>query len=77
MLGCKTDDVNIDLLTSLLGLMGGNIFPAGGPSLGLTAKLCNNYLSGNIAIATAEALDIGMKSGMDPRVLGNIFHTST
>ena len=44
MLGCKTDDVNVDLLMSLLGLMGGNIFPCGGPSLGLTAKLCNKYV---------------------------------
>lgn len=77
MLGCKADDANITTLMSILSLMGTNIFPAGGPSLGLTAKLCNNYLSGSIAIATSEALDIGMKSGMDPRVLANIFHTST
>lgn len=77
MLGCATQDANVGLLKAILGLMGSNIFPAGGPSLGLTAKLCNNYLSGTIAIATSEALDIGMKSGMDPRVLANIFHTST
>lgn len=77
MLGCKTNDPHIALLTSLLGAMGTNIFAAGGASLGLTAKLCNNYLSGSIAIATSEALDIGIKSGMDPRVLANIFHTST
>lgn len=77
MLGCKTNDTHIDLLTSILEKVGTNIFPAGGPSLGLTAKLCNNYLSGSIAIATSEALDIGIKSGMDPRVLANIFHTST
>lgn len=77
MLGAPTNDPSGPLLTTLLSLMGANIFPAGGPSLGLVAKLCNNYLSGTIAIATAEALDIGMKSGMDPRVLANIFHTST
>jgi 3-hydroxyisobutyrate dehydrogenase len=77
MLGCKQDDSNVDLLTKLLSLMGGNVFPCGGASLGLTAKLCNNYCSGLIAIATSEALNIGMHSGMDPRVLANIFHTST
>ncbi|KAH9815737.1 3-hydroxyisobutyrate dehydrogenase [Teratosphaeria destructans] len=77
MLGCAKDDDNIKLLTSLLSLMGSNIFPCGGPSLGLTAKLCNNYCSGLIAIATSEAMNIGMASGMDPRVLANIFHTST
>ena len=77
MLGCREDDANADLLWSLLGMMGGNIFPCGGPSLGLTAKLCNNYTSGLIAIVTSEAMNIGMASGMDPRVLANIFHTST
>jgi len=77
MLGCAPSDPNIALLTALLSLVGGNIFPCGGPALGLTAKLCNNYCSGLIAIAVSEALNIGMASGMDPRVLANIFHTST
>lgn len=77
MLGCAASDPNITLLTSLLGLMGGNIFPCGGASLGLTAKLCNNYCSGLIAIAVSEAMNIGIRSGMDPRVLANVFHTST
>jgi 3-hydroxyisobutyrate dehydrogenase len=77
MLGCATDDPNLALLTRLLQLMGSNIFPCGGPSFGLTAKLCNNYCSGLIAIAVSEAMNIGIASGMDPRVLANVFHTST
>ena len=77
MLGCREGDDNVRLLTELLSLMGGNIFPCGGASLGLTAKLCNNYTSGLIAIVTSEAMNIGMAAGMDPRVLANIFHTST
>jgi 3-hydroxyisobutyrate dehydrogenase len=77
MLGCAAEDPNIALLTTLLNLMGSNIFPCGGPSFGLTAKLCNNYCSGLIAIAVSEAMNIGMASGMDPRVLANVFHTST
>ena len=77
MLGCAKDDTNVSMLTELLSLMGGNIFPCGGPSLGLTAKLCNNYRSGLIAIAVSEAMNIGMASGMDPRILANVFHTST
>lgn len=77
MLGCATTDPNINLLETLLSMVGSNIFPCGGPSLGLTAKLCNNYCSGLIAIAVSEAMNIGMASGMDPRVLANIFHTST
>ncbi|QIX00625.1 hypothetical protein AMS68_006142 [Peltaster fructicola] len=77
MLGCAEDDPKIDLLMSLLGSMGSNIIPCGGPSFGLTAKLCNNYCSGLIAIAVSEAMNIGMASGMDPRILANVFHTST
>ncbi|KAI5358076.1 Putative 6-phosphogluconate dehydrogenase, NADP-binding, 6-phosphogluconate dehydrogenase, domain 2 [Septoria linicola] len=79
MLGCSTSDPNLPLLQSLLSLMGNPsaIFPCGGPSLGLTAKLTNNYCSGLIAIAVSEAMNIGIKSGMDPRVLANIWHTST
>lgn len=77
MVGCAESDPNFALLQDLLGMMGSSIFACGGPSLGLTAKLCNNYCSALIAIATSEAMNIGMSSGMDPRVLANIFHTST
>lgn len=77
MLGCNEDDPKLPLLKELLGAMGSSIFPCGGFSLGLTAKLCNNYCSGLIAIATAEALNIGIKSGMDPSVLARVFTKST
>lgn len=79
MLGCSQSDPQLPLLDALFRLMGNPsaIFPAGGPSLGLTAKLCNNYCSGLIAIAVSEAMNIGIRSGMDPRILANIFHTST
>jgi 3-hydroxyisobutyrate dehydrogenase len=79
MLGCSDSDPHLPLLRNLLGLMGtpSAIFAAGGPSLGLTAKLCNNYCSGLIAIAVSEAMNLGIRSGMDPRVLANIWHTST
>lgn len=77
MLGCAEDNPDWTLLRTVLDLMGGNIFACGGASLGLVSKLCNNYCSGLIAIAVSEAMNIGMKSGMDPRVLANIFHTST
>ena len=77
MLGASNEDPNIVLLKELLQMMGKSIFPCGGPSMGLTAKLCNNYCSGLIAIATAEAMNIGIKSGIDPRVLATVFSTST
>lgn len=58
-------------------MMGTSAFPFGGQSLGFTAKLCNNYCSGLIAIATAEVMNISIESGIDPGVLANIFQTST
>ncbi|KAK8229891.1 NAD binding domain of 6-phosphogluconate dehydrogenase-domain-containing protein [Phyllosticta capitalensis] len=77
MLGCSSTDPSLPLLRDLLGKMGSNIFACGGPSLGLTAKACNNYCSGLIAIATSEAMSIGMAAGMDPRLLKQIFDAST
>lgn len=76
MVGCKEDDPEFPVLQHLLGMMGASIVACGGPSLGLTAKLCHNYCSAMIAIANSEALNIGMKAGMDPRVLANVFHNS-
>ncbi|KAB5563496.1 NAD binding domain of 6-phosphogluconate dehydrogenase-domain-containing protein [Coniochaeta sp. 2T2.1] len=78
MLGCsETDDEKYPLLHTLLSLMGKTIVPCGGVGFGLTAKLCNNYCSALIALATAEAMNIGMRSGMDPRLLARVFASST
>lgn len=77
MLGASENDKNLELLRNLIVKMGKSLFVCGGPSLGLVAKLCNNYCSGLIAIATSEAMNIGIKSGMDPRILAGVFSTST
>jgi len=61
----------------LLKTMGSNIVCVGAPSLGLVAKLSNNYLSGIIAIATSEAMNIGMRHGIDPKVLSECFSRSS
>jgi 3-hydroxyisobutyrate dehydrogenase-like beta-hydroxyacid dehydrogenase len=44
---------------------------------GLTAKICNNYLSGTILLATAEALAIGVSHGLDPSDLYSVIKNST
>ncbi|KAK3326939.1 NAD binding domain of 6-phosphogluconate dehydrogenase-domain-containing protein [Cercophora scortea] len=77
MLGCSEEDDKFPLLNGLLGLMGKTIVPCGGPGFGLMAKLCNNYCSALIALATAEAMNIGIHSGMDPRLLARVFASST
>ncbi|EXJ79112.1 hypothetical protein A1O3_08613 [Capronia epimyces CBS 606.96] len=76
-LGCDDGDTNLPFLTQLLKLMGQHVITCGGPSKGLAAKLSNNYLSGTIAIAVSEAMDMGMRSGLDPRVLAKVFAAGT
>jgi len=77
-LGCAEEDTtDINGITAILSLMGTKIIPCGGPSLGLAAKLSNNYLSGIIAIACSEAMDMGMRSGLDPRVLAKVYAAGT
>ncbi|PYI24870.1 6-phosphogluconate dehydrogenase C-terminal domain-like protein [Aspergillus indologenus CBS 114.80] len=77
MLGCRLDEPHLPLLRDVLSVVAATVVPCGGPTMGLTAKLCNNYCSGLIALATAEALDIGIKAGMDPTLLARVFATST
>lgn len=76
-LGCAEDDPNLERLKHLASMMGKQIIPCGGPSLGLAAKLSNNYLSGLIAIACSEAMNMGMRSGLDPRVLSRVYSAGT
>jgi 3-hydroxyisobutyrate dehydrogenase len=76
-LGCCPSEPNMPRLTRLLQTMGGKVIPCGGPSLGLAAKLSNNYLSGIITIACSEAMDMGMRAGIDARVLASVFAAGT
>jgi 3-hydroxyisobutyrate dehydrogenase len=77
MIGCAESDPHLPLLKHLMSLMGHNIYTCGGPSLGLTAKFCNNYLSSSITLLNAEMFNFAIKSGMDPRTLQEILKTTT
>lgn len=76
-LGCAKTDPNLPRISELLRLMGSKIIPCGGATSGLSAKLCNNYLSGLIAIASSEALNMGIRAGLDPRVLSDVISAGT
>lgn len=76
-LGSSQHDTNLPRLKPLLEMMGGKVIACGGPSLGLAAKLSNNYLSGIITIATSEAMDMGMRAGIDADVLASVFAAGT
>ncbi|KAH8778584.1 NAD binding domain of 6-phosphogluconate dehydrogenase-domain-containing protein [Diaporthe sp. PMI_573] len=77
MVGCAEDDPKWSFVEGMLSLMGTNIIACGAPSLGVTAKLTNNYCSALISLATAEAMNMGMRAGMDPRLIQRIFSKST
>jgi 3-hydroxyisobutyrate dehydrogenase-like beta-hydroxyacid dehydrogenase len=47
------------------------------PGLGQTMKLTNNYLSATANIATAEAMVMGVKAGLDPKIMVDVFNASS
>jgi len=69
-------DAAIDRVASVLEAMG-NIFRAGALGSGHATKALNNYLSASSLIATAEALLIGQKFGLDPKRMNDVFRNST
>ncbi|CRG84134.1 hypothetical protein PISL3812_01461 [Talaromyces islandicus] len=54
-----------------------NIFHCGGLGSGLKTKLLNNYLSSLTALATAETINIGIKGGLDARLLNKVLNASS
>lgn len=61
----------------VLEAMGKNIFHAGGHGAGQIAKICNNMLLGILMTGTAEALNLGVQNGLDPKVLSDIMLQSS
>ena len=51
----------------LLGLMGKNIFHVGAVGTGHAMKIVNNVHSASCLTATAEAIVVGMRAGIDPK----------
>lgn len=67
----------LDRARAVLGAMGKNIFHAGGAGAGQVAKICNNMLLGVLMAGTAEALNLGVAHGLDPKVLSDIMAKSS
>jgi 3-hydroxyisobutyrate dehydrogenase len=57
--------------------MGRRVLHCGAQGAGLSAKLANNYLLAVNNIATAEAMNLGVKWGLDPKVLAGVINVST
>jgi 3-hydroxyisobutyrate dehydrogenase len=61
----------------ILEAMGKNIFHAGAAGAGQVAKICNNMLLSVLMAGTAEALQMGVDNGLDPKVLSEIMRKSS
>ena len=68
---------NVEKAKPILSKMGKNIFHAGDSGSGQVAKLCNNMLLAIHMSGTAEALSMGVQSGLDPSVLSKIMSKSS
>jgi len=74
---CGGDAGAVDAARPFLRAMGANIFHAGPAGSGQVAKICNNMLLAIQMIGTAEALQLGVDNGLDPKALSDIMAASS
>jgi 3-hydroxyisobutyrate dehydrogenase len=74
---CGGDAADVERAKTVLSAMGANVFHAGDHGAGSVAKICNNMLLAIHMIGTAEALQLGVNNGLDPKVLSNIMLKSS
>ncbi|KAF2857317.1 3-hydroxyisobutyrate dehydrogenase-like protein [Piedraia hortae CBS 480.64] len=67
----------VEQATAVLSMMGKRVVHLGPPTSGLKAKLANNYLLALNNIATAEALNLGVRWGLDAKKLSEMINTAT
>jgi len=74
---CGGEAADVEAGKAVLSKMGANIFHAGGYGAGSVAKICNNMLLAVHMIGTAEALQLGVNNGLDPKTLSEIMLKSS
>jgi len=74
---CGGDAGTFEKARLILKDMGKNIFHAGPAGAGQVAKGCNNMLLAIHMIGTCEALEMGARNGLDPKVLSEIMLASS
>ncbi|KAL4420155.1 hypothetical protein ABPG77_008291, partial [Micractinium sp. CCAP 211/92] len=74
---CGGPQAAVDAARPLLEAMGKRIIYCGSNGTGQTAKLCNNLVLGVSMAAVSEGLALGKQLGLDPRLLSEIFNTSS
>ncbi len=71
------DRAAFDACRDLFEAMGTKLFHVGALGQGLAMKLVNNMLVQVNTVAVAEALVMGVKAGLDPRVIYDVVRVST
>lgn len=74
---CGGEAEAVERARPVLAHMGANIFHAGASGAGQIAKICNNMLLAVHMIGTAEALQLGVDNGLDPKTLSEIMLKSS
>ncbi|KAL8638105.1 MAG: hypothetical protein Q9228_004700 [Teloschistes exilis] len=82
MLGCPSHNGNGDgrlvaRVTPILEMMGRKVIHMGESGMGLAGKLANNYLLAISNIATAEAMNFGLKLGLEAEKLAELINMSS
>jgi 3-hydroxyisobutyrate dehydrogenase-like beta-hydroxyacid dehydrogenase len=75
MVSCPRQE--LALVEPILKLLGKPFFTGEKPGLAQTAKLANNLLSAAAMAVTSEAMAMGVKAGLDPRVLLDIINNGS
>ena len=68
---------DFDVLKPALDVIGKVFFIGEKPGSAQTMKLANNFLSATAIVATSEAVVMGVKAGLDPAVMVDVFNAGS
>ena len=66
-----------EMIEQALAVIGKPFFIGTKPGSGQTMKLANNFLSATAMVATSEAVVMGVKSGLDPKVMIDVINAGS
>ncbi|RQR35449.1 3-hydroxyisobutyrate dehydrogenase [Burkholderia sp. Bp9143] len=67
----------VERIDPILRAMGKSVIHAGEHGAGQLAKICNNLLAAVLMVGTAEALALGARNGLSPRILSDVIRNSS
>jgi hypothetical protein len=68
---------DFEVLKPALDVIGKVFFIGEKPGAGQTMKLANNFLSATAMVATSEAVVMGVKSGLDPKIMIDVINSGS